>query len=306
MKASNRQAGISFCKGHIQLAEIDHDKRVELITLGERETSMDFGKSSANLNADHPQLVTFVYELEELMKRHKVNTKGISFAIPTEPLFINILPTDAALQKAELAEYLRWELSQYVTDSPVKDFIIDSHALPSEDAAVRQLFMVGVRRGIVSFFQKVASELRLKLNVLDVDHFSTEKTLRYNYPELDEKVVALCGVQYGHLDGSLLVNGQMVDYRSIRIDRQDEVHTAVRAYAKHLREKDGIPQPFALLLHGINLPAENLKQLQEELKMQVVHLNALRKLSASKKLYAPFVKENSRFAAAIGVALRTS
>lgn len=306
MKSNNRHIGVSFIRGQLQLAEIEHGKKMELIALGERESSMDFGTSAVNLHADHPQLATFIYELEELMKQQKVGAKSISFAIPTDPVFVNLIPVDAHLEKADLSSHLQWELEQYYPDTPAKEFILDSHALPSESLDVQNRFMVAVQRGLVGFLQKAASELRLKLNILDIDHFSTEKTLRHNYPEVHNKIVALCGVQYGHLDASIVASGELIDYRAFPLQTQEQVKDAIAGFLKHLKEREPDHQPGALFIHGANLAKETLNELKAEARIQVLQLNALKKLPASKKLYEPFVKENSRFAAAIGLALRTS
>ena len=75
------------------LAEVEHKKKKSIVTvLAERDTTMDFTRTGAAISADHPQLSMFVRELREMMKQHKVSTENISFALPPDPLFINIIP----------------------------------------------------------------------------------------------------------------------------------------------------------------------------------------------------------------------
>lgn len=301
---SSRYIGISFFQGNLQLAEVEHGKKPTVLVLGERQTSVDFTNTSANLSADHPQLFTFVYELEDLMKESKASSKQISFALPTDPLFINVIPVDATLKGTELSSALQWELEQYYPDTPFKDFIVDSHTLPLGDQDTKQMFVVAVRRGIVGFLKKATAELRLQMKLIDIDHFSTEKSLRFNYPEWQKETIALFGVRNGRIDASFVLEGEMADYRSFVTLSEADIPKAISTYLKFLKQKDGIKQPGKILLHGTGVPKEIIPQIKRETNTDTISLDAIRKLSPSKKLQESFAKESSRFAAAIGLALR--
>ncbi|HEX9614505.1 MAG TPA: hypothetical protein VGA55_03335, partial [Bacteroidota bacterium] len=178
---STRHLGVSFCNGNIQLAEIELGKKTVVTSLAERETSVDLVQAGIHLSADHPQVATLVGELGDLVKRNKIAAKLVSFALPADPVFINILPLPSSLQGSALGEYLQWEMKQYFPENGPKDFIVSTHALPAKEKTVKPNFMIGVRRGMVTFLQKVTSELRLQLQRIDVDHLSTEKTISFNY-----------------------------------------------------------------------------------------------------------------------------
>ena len=76
-------------------------------------------------------------------------------------------------------------------DSNSKEYVIDSHRLPSLHGTSQQAFMVAVHRPMAVFLQSVCREAKLKLNIIDIDHFSAEKTLLVNYPEILEHDIAL-------------------------------------------------------------------------------------------------------------------
>lgn len=151
---SNRYVGVSFLRGKMQLAEVEHKKKLTVTVLAESDTVLDFAQAGVNLSADHPQLDTFVIELRELLKQQKVSAEYISFALPPDPVFINIIPVDPGLTGKDLANFLQWEVDQYFPDVSPKEFIIDSHGLPLESSAAQQTFMVAVRRGMAAFLQR--------------------------------------------------------------------------------------------------------------------------------------------------------
>ena len=300
---SIRYIGVSFYKGRVQLAEIEHGKKVQVTTLAERETSLDIAQAGVNLTANHPQLSTFVRELRELYKQHKLSTEQISFALPPDPVFINIIPVDASLVGADIRKYIEWESAQYLGENSSADYLVDSHALPASNGSARTMFMVSVRKGMVAFIQKAVALLGLKLRFVDIDQFSAEKTLLANYPEILEHDIVLIGVRFGGIDASLIHEGQMTDYRAFH---KSDARKAVASYLKYLKERDGLNPPAAILLHGIDITPQLVGALRSESGIQqTLPLNALRKIPATSHVYPPFIKESHRFASAIGLALRT-
>jgi Tfp pilus assembly PilM family ATPase len=303
---STYYVGVSFLRGKIQLAEIEHKKKKSIVTvLAERDTTMDFARTGATISADHPQLNMFVRELREMMKQHKVSTEYISFALPPDPLFINIIPVEPDLTGKDLSQYLQWEVDQYYPHTSPKEFITDSHGLPLENAGAQQTFMVAVHRGLVAFLQKAVAGLKMKLNIIDIDQFSTEKTLTTNYPEILEHDIVLIGLRKSGVDASVIHNGQMTDYRSFLYNGEPYPDKYILEYLKYLKQKDN-STPAALLLHGVDVTKSLVMSLRTTTEIkQTLALNPFRKLVAAKNLNPSFIKEGYRFSAAIGLALRT-
>jgi Tfp pilus assembly PilM family ATPase len=301
---SSYYLGVSLYKGQIQLAEIDHGKTKTITALGERSTAIDFSRDG-NFSSDHPQLFTFVNELEELIKENKVHSKTISFALPTEPLLMAVIPLDATLQGNELTSHLHWEFEQYYPNAPLKDFIISGYPVPGSKKNVKQAFLVGVRKGLVAFLKRAASELRLQVYLVDIDHFSAEKTLRHAHPELIKENIMLFGIRGGGMDASLVTQGEYTDYRSFSLEHPEDLKKCIVTYKQFLEQKNGAQPPAKIVLYGFDITPQLLSQIQKETGMATVAMDAKRNLTPSKKLYEPYLKESSRFAAAIGLALRT-
>jgi Tfp pilus assembly PilM family ATPase len=298
--------GVSFYGGSIQVAELEHGKQPLLLSLAEGETPIDLATQGTELSADDQRLPSFVKSLESILKKARVSASTISFALPPESMFINTIPVDSSLQGADLQTHLRWELAQYYSEAAVKEFIIESHLLPVKTAEASHLLFVSVKRGVVRFLQKVAAAVQKQLAIVDIDHFSTEKTLRVNYPEIAAHTVGLFGIRNGALDASLVQKYEMIDYRPYLVKTHEEIQNAILTYVRYVRERDGIAAPEALILHGMNVPREILQPLYQETGIQAVPFNALRKLPTSDRIKNTFGKESYRFTAAIGLALRTS
>ncbi len=306
MKAQ-RNLGLSFFKGGIQAAEIEHGKEVQLTGLAEHESSIDFSQVGNQLSASYPQLPAFVAELRDLIRQNKFSPEFISYALPPDPVVINMIPADPTLKGSELNEYLQWEMEQYYPGTPAKEFVVDSHALRAPEGAARQLFMVSVRKSMVGFIQKVTADLRLKLNIIDIDQFSTEKTVLFNYPEVLDHPIVLFGVLFGFVDASLVHKGEMSDYRSFRSESDSAIKKAIHEYLRYLKEKDVPETPAALLLHGYDIPQNLVLELRSETGIkQTLAINACRKLPTASKVSKPLIKDSYRFAAAIGLALRSA
>jgi Tfp pilus assembly PilM family ATPase len=303
---STSYIGVSFLQGKIQLAEVEHKKKKLTVTvLAERDTAIDFAQTGANLSATHSQLGIFISEMKSLLKQQKVTAQDISFALPPDPMFINIIPVDPGLKGKDLSQYLQWEMNQYFPAATSKDFIIGADGLPLESKTAQQTFMVAVRRGIAAFLQKAVSGLKMNLNIIDIDQFSTEKTLITNYPEILDHEIVLFGLRKNGVDASLIHNGAMTDYRAFHYNGETNPAKPIMVYLKYLKQKD-TDTPAAILLHGIDIAQEFVVSLRTITGIkQTLAMNSFRKIRASDNLSKPFIKESYRFAAAIGLALRT-
>ena len=300
-----RHVGISFCDNRIQLAEIDHSKKSAVSVLAEQDSPVDFGNDGASLSANHPGVNSLASALTSLFQQSGITAEHISYALPTNPLFINTIPIDASLKDEELKEYLKWEVRQYFPDAGATEFINDAHEIPSKDKDARKTFVVSVRRGMVGFLQKVTAQLSLKLRIIDIDHFSTEKTLIANYPEHKKDVVALFGVGKGGVNASIVKNHEMVDYRAYAADSGMTLGKTIAHYLKAAKQMDGTEKITAVYLHGQEVTSSGAAALKAEAGMQTQTVNAFHKLGAAESVDKALAKESHRFAAAIGLALRT-
>jgi Tfp pilus assembly PilM family ATPase len=301
---SSYYVGISFYNGQIQLAELDHGRKTTVTALSERSSAVDLSRD-VKFSAEHPQLHTLIYELEEMLKENKVHSKIVSFALPTEPLLMSVIPLDASLQGPGLASHLQWEFEQYYPDVPIKDYVVSAYPVPGPSKGTRQAFLVGVQRGTIAFLKRAAAELRLQVYLIDIDHFSVEKTLRYCHPEIMKDDIILIGVRGHGIDVSMVSQGQYVDYRAYTLQQTDDLKNSIAEYRQYLEQKEGIEAFSKIVLYGLDVTAQTVSQIQRETGISTMALNAMGNLTPSKRIEEAFVNDSSRFSAAIGLALRT-
>jgi len=304
MIKSFRHLGVSFCRNRIQLASILHGKTPSLGALGESGASVDLSQAGIHLTGKHAQVQTLVKDLSTLIERNKIRCDVISFALPREPVFVDILPIDASLEGPTLKEHMRWELSQFFPGVGVQDFVVDAVPVADKKAKQARSFIVGVRRGMIEFLQSVAAQLKLSIRFVDIDHFSAEKTLRLNYPETLAETTLLLGVRHGGIDASLLVGGELADYRFVGGEFPHAVPAAAATYMGYLRDQ-GMSLPRKIIFCGLILPPDIINKTQAETGIATEVCNPFRKLSITGQVYQSYLKEGSRFAAAVGLALRT-
>ncbi|MCX7984846.1 MAG: pilus assembly protein PilM [Bacteroidetes bacterium] len=300
-----RYLGVSFFDNKLQCAEVEHGKKVTVTALAEVPVDVHL-VGIGETNGDQDQILKVLNrELLNIIRRQKLLAEYVSFAVPTRSVFINVIPLDASLTTAEVPSYLQWEFSQYYPDKDPKEMIFDYHSLPAVSGEAHQTFIAGVPRALIKLLQKLAQSIRLKLCIVDIDQFSTEKTLLINYPEIADHDIALIGIRPGQVDGSLIHNGEMADYRLYKLEQNELPTKVIRDYLQYIKNKFSTT-PEALLLHGTHFTQNYVTVLRNETGItQTVSLNSLRKLRKAETIPPQTLKENHRYASAIGVALRT-
>jgi Tfp pilus assembly PilM family ATPase len=302
---SIRHTGVSFLNGQIQIAEIEHGKKPTLTGVAERPASIDFAGTNGLLSATHADLPALAKELAAALKEARSESDILSVALPTDHVFVNIITLDSSLQGTELAAHLQWEFEQFHPDLSAKEMIIGTESLPGGSQEASQAFLVSVRRGTVAFFRKVSQEVKRQLRFVDIDHFSTEKALRLNFPEFTKAYVLLLGLRPGLLDASLMIDGKMCDYRTYAATAPQEVTRAAATYLDTVKTQNGIENLTHLLVHGVDATYGILSMIQEVTGLHTQALDATRNLAVGKKVNEDLTSESSRFAAAIGLALRS-
>jgi Tfp pilus assembly PilM family ATPase len=301
---TKRILGVSFGNNRLQFADVEVGKKPSVHALAEQETTLDVAAEAVQLSADHPKVTSLASEISALITKTNATAKDISITLPARASFLLTLPVDPSLKDDELKEHLRWEVQQYFPDAGPKDFVIDSYVLPSKQKDARQTFVAAVPRGVVAFVQKLASLLELSLHIIDIDHFSTEKTLLANYPDLKKQTVALIGVQGSRVDASMVKGREMVDYRGYALDEPSALGTTIAQYLEYVKQEEEDNTVACIYLHGSHVPTDALADLNAETGIETVALNAFHKLTAAESVDPALAAESHRFAAAIGVALR--
>jgi Tfp pilus assembly PilM family ATPase len=300
-----RKAGIAFDGATFRCVEVEWSKKTTVTAMIEAQADFDISREGRTLSPEHPATGKFTAQLRSILKANKITASTMSFALPTDAMFIHVVPVDGSLQGESLKEHTAWEFSHYLDmETNGKEMITISTSLESALGGSKQMVMVAVSRKLIGFLQKVCTDLGLIRDVVDIDHLSVEKTIQYNYPEVKGYPVALFGLRSNFIDAGLLIQGESVDYRGYACSSATEVKRVVNDYIQYLKERDANQLPAALFFHGLDVSRELRIELGKETNIQSVQINTLRKIEPPKKIAHELVLGNSRFAAALGLALR--
>ena len=170
----------------------------------------------------------------------------------------------------------------------------------SGDSKQNNIMMVSVRRDLIQKMYHALSRLRLGLDIVDVDHFSADNALRFNFPETMNTFVALIGLKGSRVDTSLIRYNDLESYSYTLHSSQHDVVTQVEKVAKETKGLSSIS------LYGTHLNTEILAHIREASVVPVEALNPLRSVQLANSVRANIDSSFAtyRYCAAVGAALR--
>lgn len=289
--------GLSISDKSVQAVEIEQDgKSNTLLALDEWENTLPAGATEDKHGTDR-----FIEYLSAFIKVNRVKAKKVAVALDSAQLFINSFPLEDGLSRVDINEHINWELNQYFPETPTKEFVTDVHVMTRNlPEHWNQVLSVSLRRKDVYAVESAIAKLGLRLNIIDVDHFSADTALRANYPDSERKFLALVGVKENRLDISLLKSGNMESYSYCVVQSNQEIIEQVGTLSRDVK---GIQ---SITVHGEYLDKDLLVLIRRGSALLVEALNPLRhvQVADSLRLSDHLSSPSYRFASAVGVALR--
>lgn len=250
---------------------------------------------------DTPGVDDFVDHLSQFLSAQKLpKPPQVSIALDSSLLFLSTVPLSSTVSRSEIDEQIAWELRTHFPDAPADNFISDIHILTkpgNEDWD--EILLVAVRRDLVRKLHHALARLKLRLAIVDGDHFSADTALRVNHPGAASKFIALIGVKPERLDVSLIRYLDMESY-SYAVHRSEQ--ECLDELVRIAKTTAGIA---GIMLYGMISP-DLLAKLQTALPIPVELLNPLRfiDVSSAARTHKPLMANAPNYAAALGVALR--
>jgi Tfp pilus assembly PilM family ATPase len=284
------------------------DKRVQVVAMlhdGNQRTLLAVDEWNNTLpfrsDTNGAGLTRFTENLSEYLAKHQITPDKVSVTFDSGQTFIATFPFEEGISRLERTSQMRWELSQYFPEADASEFITDVQPLTDNkiDKWVRAI-SVSLPRRHTDVIGTVMAQMGLKLHVVDIDHFSADHALRFNYPDINKKYIGLLGVKENRLDISLMRNGVLEAYSYRIVSSNTEIVDHIRVIAQ---ETLGL---YSLCAYGTFLDVDLLVQIRRASPLLVEALNPLRHVGVSDSLrLADHLSVPSyRFAAAVGVALR--
>jgi Tfp pilus assembly PilM family ATPase len=305
MGRTNKFCAIQFCKTGIIAVEMAHrGGEFEIDSITEREGSENYSEALfSKLNGDGQVAKNLENDLRSIRKAGEIDAPNISFCLDSRWVFIHSFPLDKDFSEAERADHISWELSNYLTDSKLDDYVTATATL-LEMPALRAstILSASVKRELISLLRSVASRLKLEVIVIDVDHFGAEHTLRWNYPEIEQETVSLVGIKPDGIDMSIFQSGRPVSYRWRELRDGMPFPSLLRQASGRMSESRALPKKC--YIYGENENASTLFQSGQGDRPLVEVLDPVRNVSLPRQLRRLNRTTFHRYAPAIGLAMR--
>ncbi len=186
----------------------------EVITLEEISVTIDLSKDIAILKNDK----NTIYELSDIITT-TIKTEGIEIesagvTIDSSQAFISNIPVDFKEDVKMIHNHLMWELSNFFPDEHqnfnIKYYKLDKKGLP---ANIDEALLIAMDKNKTEFVKNIFSVLKFPLKIIDIDHFSSEKLLKYNYPsDLASSEILLIGFRSKGMELSVICNEKLKHY----------------------------------------------------------------------------------------------
>lgn len=289
--------GLAFGTTRVQAVLLRHDgPTTTLLALDEWTNTIPFGTE-----ANESGVTAFTNHLTSFIAKAGTEPDFASAAIGSEQTFILTLPFEEGISRLERNDHIRWEIGQYFPDANPADFVTDVQPITDNkiDKWVKSI-SVSLRKHDADRIKKVIGEFGLRLKVIDVDHFSADTALRYNYPDIAKKYMALVGIKENRVDVSILRGGVLESYSYHAVASNQEIAACVSSLPEHHR---GL---FSLSAYGSFLDTDLLTRIRRDSSLLIEALNPLRHIDVadSLRLEESISLPSYRFATAVGVALR--
>jgi hypothetical protein len=276
----------------------------EIDSITEREGFQDYSEALfSKSNGDGHVEKALENDLRSIRKTGEIDAPNISFCLDSRWVFIHSFPLDKDFSEAEPTDQISWELSNYLTDSKLDDYVTATATLlemPALQAST--VLSASVKRELISLLRDVASRLNLEVIVVDVDHFGAEHTLRWNYPEIEKQTVSLVGFKSDGIDVSNFQNGRPVSYRWREL--RDGMSFPRLLGQASTRTLDGQVQGNKCYIYGESERASTLVQSGQIGGPLVEVLDPVRNVSLPRQLRRLNRTTFHRYAPAIGLAMR--
>lgn len=309
--------GISLRENQLRMVQAvttTGDCRISKVAQGEMQHAFTFQSIG-----ERSQIAAFARDIDRIAEAAGFSTDRAALSLDAELVLIKKVPVDATLQKDELRDHIRWEISQYVL-SPLDNYVIDYEELTPNGAggAESNVVIVSIRKAVVDYIREVFAATRLHLRAVDVDVFAAHRVVSRTFDFSPQAKIALVDLRNRNLQFSILQNGfylaQEVDYPQDDImdpSAPPEVQLA-RTISKELRRiildnklGKSIEDLHKIFIYGDKVEDAILEHLSEEHKVSFQRINPFEKI----QLMAPQIdrevtKHPEAFVTSVGVAIK--
>jgi len=177
--------GLSIHSEHVCLVEIE-DNVVQRIVSHDlaRPFELDALRDSETFLEDQADSLRAAYQ------RMGGRCREVSVSLPLCTVLLKKVPLALGLEEEMIRDHIFWEADQFLI-SPRDNFVLDYQRLPFQTPEGNPLYLlVLVRNDVISAIQKMIKESGLRLKRIDVDVFSSIRSITANY-DMDPSATTL-------------------------------------------------------------------------------------------------------------------
>jgi type IV pilus assembly protein PilM len=189
----------------------------------------------------------------ELFEEKQVETKRVSFALPSSAVFTKRISLSKAAAE-NLESNIEFEASNYIPHRI--DAINLDYQILDDSGSMAEVLLVAVKHEILDAYREIFESVGLEGVIADVESFAAQNILEFTNPEMHKKTVALLDIGYRHITVTLLKDGIFL--------LSGDVGSGVRQYYDALVSALEISMDQAgILLEGGTVPGADASLVQE-------------------------------------------
>lgn len=209
MPPLDERIGLSVSSTKIQLVEIgiqDGNKCLNNVEEAVYTTSLNFSADKEIVLLNNLQSA-----FDKLSAKDRLVNRQVSISLPPEFFYSFTVPADQTLVKQDLIDNFRWELSVLYPFITAEDYSINFYEIQKvngNNSSERRVIVFALSRKIINLFLTVCKRYNLGIKLIDHAHFSADKSILLNRPELmNASIITVC-VSNGYFSLEYLHNGK--------------------------------------------------------------------------------------------------
>jgi Tfp pilus assembly PilM family ATPase len=294
---------IGLFEKSIKFLEINKDNKISFAFNLTENINLD------NLYLQNKLSENYLNDIAELINE-VLNNSNTTFhtskiLIETNHCFANVIPLDFSETKDKINSNILWELSNYFPDG-YKNCKVSYHKLLSESYSenIKETLIIAIKNNFIEGLKKLSKLINIKINSIDVEHFSSEKYFRIIRKNLlNEENILIIGCRKNRFDFSIINNSGCLAYDYFLLRDSNYQDILAKTYLK-IDEKYHDLQINNIYLYGDELTSSSYNIINDiSKKSRVILSNPFYEIGITDNIAQEIVSEGYKFIPLCGLAL---
>jgi Tfp pilus assembly PilM family ATPase len=193
------------------------EKGLELLYINSTDTNIDL----ENIDDEMSQMA--IEELTTLLQGLDFDVSNITVTIPSESVIVSQFPGRQGMSEEEMRKLIALEIKHSYPQFNPSDF--SSNIVPMETQINGQSMMLAViiPKQIVYSCLEILNVFNLPIESIEISQLNAHTAFLYNYPEFQDKTVAILGVQENFVDISVIQNSKPIFYDLVSLPDKKQI-----------------------------------------------------------------------------------